>query len=108
MPVACTIRRTSDILMITQGRTMRQQRKARAMLAAMLGQGGLCAAVTPTFMRDVAPILMKRCQECHRPGEIGPFPMLTYEQTRPWAAAIREAVLQRTMPPWFADPRHGK
>jgi hypothetical protein len=86
---------------------MRRQWKTRVMFAAMLGQAGLCAAATPTFTRDVAPILQKRCQECHRAGEIGPFPMLTYEQTRPWAAAIREAVLQKTMPPWFADPRHG-
>lgn len=62
----------------------------------------------PTFTKDVAPILQKRCQECHRPGEIGPFPLLTYQQTRPWAAAIKAAVLKKSMPPWHADPHIGK
>jgi hypothetical protein len=62
----------------------------------------------PTFTKDVAPILEKNCQVCHRPGEAGPFSMLTYEQTRPWAAAIRQAVKTRKMPPWFADARYGK
>lgn len=63
---------------------------------------------TPVFYRDVLPVLQKRCQRCHRPGEIGPMPLETYAQVRPWAAAIREAVLRRKMPPWFADPRFGK
>lgn len=63
---------------------------------------------TPTFSKDVLPILRKNCQECHRPGEIGPMPLLTYEQTRPWAASIKSSVVQRKMPPWFADPHYGK
>ncbi len=66
------------------------------------------SAATPTFTKDVAPVLQARCQECHRPGEAGPFPLLTYEQARPWAKAMKTAVLQRKMPPWFADPRYGK
>src|SRR5271165_228231 len=61
----------------------------------------------PTFARDVAPIIQKNCQVCHRPGEIGPFSLLTFEQARPWAAAIKEAVKAKKMPPWFADPRYG-
>src|SRR6476659_3519299 len=69
---------------------------------------GSLAAQGHTFTRDVAPILQARCQECHRPGEAGPFSLLTYEQARPWAKAIRAAVLQRKMPPWFADPHYGK
>ena len=60
------------------------------------------------FTHDVAPLLQKHCQECHRPGEIGPMPLLTYQQVRPWAKAIRAAVLQRVMPPWHADPHFGK
>src|SRR5437879_9880186 len=48
-----------------------------------------------------------RCQECHRPGQIAPMPFLTYQQTRPWAKAIREAVLIKKMPPWFAEPGFG-
>ena len=60
-----------------------------------------------TFHKDVLPILQKHCQTCHRPGEAGPMPFLTYETTRPWAKAIKEAVLLRKMPPWFADPKIG-
>jgi hypothetical protein len=62
----------------------------------------------PTFSQDIAPILQQHCQTCHRPGEAGPFPMLTYKQTRPWAASIKEAVVRGKMPPWFADPHYGK
>lgn len=65
------------------------------------------AATPPVFYRDVLPILQNRCQECHRPGEIAPMQFLNYRDTRPWAKAIREAVLTRKMPPWFADPRYG-
>src|SRR5262245_55636516 len=60
-----------------------------------------------TFNRDVLPILQKNCQTCHRPGEIGPMSFLTYESTRPWAKAMKEAVVTKKMPPWFADPRFG-
>jgi hypothetical protein len=65
------------------------------------------AGSPPVFYKDVLPILQERCQECHRPGEIAPMPFLDYAETRPWAKAIREAVLTRKMPPWFADPRFG-
>jgi hypothetical protein len=68
--------------------------------------GALSAA--PSFHKDVVPILQKHCQECHRPGEVGPMPLMTYAQVRPWAKAIKSAVLERKMPPWFADPAHGK
>jgi hypothetical protein len=61
-----------------------------------------------TFARNVAPILQQNCQSCHRPGEAAPFSLLTYEQARPWAKAIKAAVLQKKMPPWFADPQFGK
>ncbi|MEO8026506.1 MAG: thiol-disulfide isomerase, partial [Bryobacteraceae bacterium] len=61
-----------------------------------------------TFNRDIYPILQRRCQSCHRPGQIGPMPLLTYAQSRPWAKAIREAVRAKKMPPWFADPAHGE
>ena len=68
-------------------------------------------AATPgsgvTFNKDVLPILQRNCQSCHRPGEIGPMPLLTYEGTRPWAKAIKAAVVSRKMPPWFADPKYG-
>ena len=60
-----------------------------------------------TFNRDVLPILQDHCQECHRAYQIAPMPFVTFQQTRPWAKAMLEAVMTRTMPPWFADPAHG-
>lgn len=62
----------------------------------------------PTFYKDVLPILQDHCQSCHREGEIAPMPFVTYQQTQPWAAAIKHAVESKHMPPWFADPRYGK
>jgi hypothetical protein len=62
---------------------------------------------TVTFNRDVLPILQKNCQSCHRPGEIAPFSLLTYNDARPWAKAMKVAVLTKKMPPWFADPQYG-
>jgi hypothetical protein len=73
--------------------------------ARLFGQmGGMSA---PTFTKDVAPILQKNCQTCHRAGEAAPFPLLTYEQARPWASSIKLVVQQKIMPPWFADPAYG-
>jgi len=60
-----------------------------------------------TFTKDVAPILQAHCQSCHRPGEAAPFSMLTYDDVRPWAGAMKLAVQQKLMPPWFADPQYG-
>ena len=65
-------------------------------------------AAPVTFYKDALPILQQRCQQCHRPGEIGPMPLLGYADVRPWAKAIREAVLLKRMPPWHADPHYGK
>lgn len=63
----------------------------------------LAAPKKPTYYEDVEPILMERCQSCHRPGEIGPMPLLDYAQVRPWAKAIKASVSSKKMPPWFAD-----
>jgi hypothetical protein len=60
-----------------------------------------------TFNKDVLPVLQANCQSCHRPGQIAPMSFLTYESTRPWAKAIKVAVLSKKMPPWFADPSVG-
>jgi hypothetical protein len=65
-------------------------------------------SASPTFYRDVLRILQKHCQSCHRAGSIAPMPYESYEQTRPFAAAIHRAVEQKSMPPWFADPAVGK
>lgn len=60
-----------------------------------------------TFHKDVLPILQKNCQSCHRPGQIGPMSLGSYKETRPWAKAIKAAVMSRKMPPWLADPQYG-
>ena len=62
---------------------------------------------TPTFSKDVAPILYKNCAGCHRPGDIAPMSLLTYEQVRPWAKSIREKVSFGQMPPWHAVQARG-
>ena len=83
-----------------------------ATIAAIICLNTYCICQTPnppgvTFTKDVAPILQKHCQTCHRPGEAAPFPLLTYEQARPWAASMKRVVKQKMMPPWFADPSYG-
>jgi mono/diheme cytochrome c family protein len=61
-----------------------------------------------TYAKDVAPILNKNCVSCHRPGDVAPMALMSYEQVRPWAKSIREKVSEGTMPPWHADPKIGK
>ncbi len=71
------------------------------------GAEAVRTAANPTFHEDVLPILQRRCQTCHRPGEVAPMSLLNYDQVRPWAKAMKSAVLQKRMPPWFADSRYG-
>ena len=65
------------------------------------------ASETPTFSKDVAPILYKNCVSCHRPGEIAPMSLLTYDQARPYARSIRERIQLGSMPPWHAEAPAG-
>lgn len=60
-----------------------------------------------TFSKDVAPIFERACQNCHRPGSIAPMPLLTYNDARPWARAIKDKVVRRVMPPWHIDRNVG-
>ena len=83
-------------------------------IVALAAVGGGLAAGTAaaqsadvTFTRDVAPILQRACQSCHREGAIAPMSLLTYEETRPWARAIKEKVQVREMPPWYIDKNVG-
>ncbi len=73
-----------------------------ARAAAPRGEG------TVTYTKHVARIIQNNCQECHRPGQIGPFALQSYDDAVAWAANIREVVSERRMPPWFADPKIGK
>jgi hypothetical protein len=74
----------------------------------LLSSSALFAGSNVTFYRDVLPILEARCQGCHRPGEVGPMAFGGYDETRPWAKAIKQAVLLGKMPPWYADAPPGK
>jgi hypothetical protein len=72
---------------------------------------GQTFAPTPTsvtFTKHVLPILQENCQSCHRPGEVAPFSLLSYQDARPWARAIKKAVSSRQMPPWFAEDGYAK
>jgi hypothetical protein len=66
------------------------------------------ASGAPSFYKDVLPLFQANCQSCHRAGEAAPMALTDYASARPWAKAIKQAVLARTMPPWFADPHVGK
>ena len=54
----------------------------------------------PTFTKDIAPILFQNCAGCHRPGEVGPFPLLTYEDARKRAKQVSKLTGNHIMPPW--------
>src|SRR5271165_6545120 len=71
----------------------------------LLGQGSTPAlnAGQVTFTKDIAPVLQRSCQNCHRAGQIGPMSLLTYQDVRPWARAIKAQVAKREMPPWYID-----
>src|SRR5438876_735788 len=60
-----------------------------------------------TFTKDIAPILQEKCQACHRQGEMAPMSLVTYQETRPWAKAIKERVVTRQMPPWHLNKNVG-
>src|ERR1700733_87903 len=80
-------------------------------LVVFASLGAMVATAAPnttsvTFNKDVLPILQKNCQSCHRPGEVAPMSLLTFQEARPWAKAIKTAVATRKMPPWFAESGH--
>ncbi|MDE3159203.1 MAG: cytochrome c [Acidobacteriota bacterium] len=78
-----------------------------SLVSGLVGVAALAASnpSSVTFSKDVLPILQKNCQGCHRPGEVAPMSLLTFSDARPWAKAIKTAVVTRKMPPWFAEPQ---
>ena len=86
---------------------------AGLIVAALLAAPVVAAAQTPTtqrpvtFAKDVVPILQRSCQVCHRPDSVAPMSLLTYEDVRPWARAIKQRTLTREMPPWHIDRNVG-
>ncbi|HEU4692648.1 MAG TPA: hypothetical protein VFS23_30005, partial [Vicinamibacterales bacterium] len=88
-----------SILSTSRGRTFLL---AAATALAMPSAAGAQTAER-TFTKDIAPILQARCQGCHRPGEMAPMSLRTYQEVRPWVRSIRNKVSRREMPPWFID-----
>ena len=92
--------------------TLAQQKPPRLSVAlcgaVILATAGLQAQepasrATPTFTKDVAPILQRACQRCHRPNSMAPMSLVTYDDVRPWARSVKQRVVQREMPPWHID-----
>ena len=80
----------------------------RAAFVVVILAASPASAASPTFSKDVAPILYKNCVECHRPDAMAPMALISYEDARPWARAIKQKVTRREMPPWGADPTIGR
>ena len=89
--------------------TARWTSRVALMAVGMLltAAGSTSAQTDVTFTRDVAPILQRSCQGCHRTGQMAPMSLMTYAEVRPWARAIRSKVSQRVMPPWHLDKTVG-
>jgi hypothetical protein len=81
---------------------------ALGVVCAAVGLAANTGSTQVTYYKDVLPVLQKNCQNCHRPGEAAPMSFLSYDSTRPWAKAMKAAVITKKMPPWFADPHYGK
>src|SRR4029077_4473382 len=84
----------------------------RVLLGACIAAAGFFATTarpmaadepTPTFTKEIAPIFYKSCVDCHRPGQIAPMSLLSYDTARPWARAIKDRTAKREMPPWHVD-----
>ena len=79
------------------------------MLAVVLFPAAAVAqTTTPSFTKDIAPIMYSRCATCHRPGEVAPMSLMSYTEVRPWVRAIKAKVVSRQMPPWHAEGEAGK
>ena len=82
-----------------------------AVVASLMMVPSLAMAQTdqhdPTFAKDVAPIFQRSCQVCHRPNNMAPMSLMTYQESRPWARSIKQKVSVREMPPWHIDKKVG-
>jgi hypothetical protein len=79
----------------------------KVILSASIAVFAVSAQGQVTFTKDVAPILQSRCHVCHRPDTFAPMSLLTYEDARPWAKAMKAKVVAREMPPWYIDKQVG-
>ena len=76
-------------------------------LFALASTVSTLAAAAPTFNKDIAPILYENCATCHRPGEVAPFSLLTYQDAAKRASLIATVTKKRYMPPWKPEPGYG-
>jgi len=110
-PVAgCPIERASPKVAGPPSKTARVRPASPTILdalAAIDAEKDVKPTEPVTYAQDVAVIVQEKCQACHRPGQVGPFSLLTYDDARRWATSIAEVVENRRMPPWHADPRFG-
>jgi hypothetical protein len=74
---------------------------------ALVSESTAAEKAVPTYHKDVVRILQKNCQDCHRPDQVAPFALLTYEQARKRAADLVRVTTERVMPPWPASPGFG-
>ena len=72
-------------------------------VAVLFAPTAVGAVETPTFSRDVAPILFEKCVQCHRPNQAAPMSLLSYRLARPWARSMARAVENGDMPPWSGE-----
>src|SRR5688572_26425472 len=78
-----------------------------AFLVSLIPAAAADSPRTVTFTKDVAPIFQQKCESCHRPNNMAPMSLLTYEEARPWAKSIAARVGARQMPPWHIDKTIG-
>ena len=101
--VGCPIERTAPI----KNRSLKAKRRLGTQ-NRQAGQGTASVAASEEVTYEkVAPILHARCTPCHRPTQVAPFSLLTFDQARRWAVSIAEVVGEGRMPPWHADRRYG-
>src|SRR5262245_1020440 len=78
-------------------------------LLSLVAVATIAAAPTPvTYSKQIAPLLWENCAGCHRPGEVGPFSLLTYQDAAKRAEFLASITAERRMPPWKAEPNFGK
>src|SRR4030081_682717 len=82
-------------------------RRREVALVCLLSSQAACAQRTVTFNQDVAPIVFSQCAPCHRPGEAGPFSLLSYHDVKIRARQIANVTMSRYMPPWLPEPGYG-
>ena len=108
-PVAAIMYRCSE-MNFDLGRRFSMRLTARPVGSAVLLMAilGINAAGALTYSEDIRPIFAERCVSCHRPGQIAPMSLLTYEEVRPWAKSIAREVTRKAMPPFHADGPLGR